>query len=504
MEIYLYFLVLLSFFFLTKTLVQKKNKNLPPSPPSLPIIGHLHLFKKPLYRTLAQIANKLSPILYLRFGSRPVLVISSPTLVEECFTKNNDIVFANRPHLLFGKIIGNEYTTMIWAPYGPNWRNLRRISAIEILSSHRIQTFSELRLAEIKSMIKLISSQGSKYQTVEMKSLFFDLTLNIMMMMIDGKRYYGEDVKELETGKEFQEIIKESFSISGASFIGDFFPVMKWSGGKRFEKKVLSLKARKDAYLQNLMDEKRKSRGGSEDNEGKKSSLIDVLLNLQQKEPDYYTDEMIRGIIWILFGGAIDTSSGTIEWAMSLLLNNPDVIEKAQEEIDTNVEEGRLVNESDLHKLPYLHSIINETLRMYPAGPLLVPHESSHDCVIGGYNVPKHTMLLVNLWSIQRDPNLWDEPAKFNPERFNGLKGTRDGFKFMPFGSGRRGCPGEGFAMHVVGLTLGALLHCLDWKRMGEEMVDLSEGLGLTLHKARPLVAQCRPRSIALSFMSKF
>ncbi|KAL5707175.1 hypothetical protein ACHQM5_025260 [Ranunculus cassubicifolius] len=507
MEIYMYFLLFISFIFLTKTLLQKKtHKNLPPSPPSLPIIGHLHLFKKPLYRTLAQLTQKHGPILYLRVGSRPVLVLSSPALFEETFSKNNDIVFANRPSLQFGKLMGNDYTTLIWAPYGANWRNQRRISAIEILSSHRVQTFSEIRLSETKSMIKQITTTSDEEdRTVDMKALFFDFTLNIMMLMIDGKRYYGDDVENLEKGKEFQLIVKESILISGASNLGDFLPVMKWIDGG-FAKRLKSLKAKKDAYLQGLMDEKRKYRSEKGNDEGgKKASLIEVLLDLQEKEPDYYTDEMIRGFIWVLFAAGIDTSSGSMEWAMSLLLNNPDVMQKAQEEIDANVEQGRLLNESDLHKLPYLHCIINETLRMYPAGPLLVPHESSEDCVIGGYNIPRRTMLLANLWSIQHDPNIWDEPMKFKPERFNGVEGTRDGYKFMPFGSGRRGCPGEGFAMQVLGMTLGALLQCFHWERIGEEMVDMSEGTGgLTLHKAQPLVAKCRPRSVASSFMSKF
>ncbi|KAF5195191.1 Cytochrome p450 [Thalictrum thalictroides] len=141
---------------------------------------------------------------------------------------------------------------------------------------------------------------------------------------------------------------------------------------------------------------------------------------------------------------------------------------------------------------------------MYPAGPLLVPHESSEDCVVSGFNVPRGTMLLANIWAIHNDPNLWDESTKFKPERFEGLQGTRDGFKFMPFGLGRRGCPGEGLAMRVVPLALGALIQCFDWERVGDELVDMSEGLGLTLPKAEPLEAKCRTRSSASNMVSQF
>ncbi|KAF9622014.1 hypothetical protein IFM89_029234 [Coptis chinensis] len=180
-----------------------------------------------------------------------------------------------------------------------------------------------------------------------------------------------------------------------------------------------------------------------------------------------------------------------MEWAMALLLNNPQVLKKAQAEIDVKLKQGVLMDESDVNKLPYLQSIISETLRMYPPAPLLIPHESSEECIVAGHTVPRGTRLLVNLWAIQNDPNLWVEPRKFIPERFDGLEGTRDGFKLMPFGSGRRGCPGEGLAMRVVGLTLGALIQCFDWETVGEEMVDMSEGPGLTLPKFQPLEAKC-------------
>lgn len=187
-----------------------------------------------------------------------------------------------------------------------------------------------------------------------------------------------------------------------------------------------------------------------------------------------------------------------MEWAFSLLLNHKHVLEKARDEIDIHVGTNRLVDESDMANLPYLLCIVNETLRMYPAGPLLVPHESSDDCVVAGYHVPRGTMLIVNQWAIHRDPNLWTDPEKFIPERFEGLEGkARDGFRFMPFGFGRRSCPGDGLAMRLVGLTLGLLIQCFDWERVSEEMVDMSEGPGLTMPKAQPLVAKCRPRQVA-------
>lgn len=195
---------------------------------------------------------------------------------------------------------------------------------------------------------------------------------------------------------------------------------------------------------------------------------------------------------------------GTIEWAMSLLLNNPDILEKARSEIDNQIGFDRFVDELDLTKLPYLRCIILETLRLYPAGPFLMPHESSEECTVGGFRIPRGTMLLANIWAIQNDPKIWENPRKFKPERFEGIEGTRDhGFKFMPFGSGRRSCPGEALSMRIVGLTLGSLIQCFEWERVGEKMEDMAEASGLVLAKVQPLQAKCRPRPAMLKLLSQ-
>lgn len=199
-----------------------------------------------------------------------------------------------------------------------------------------------------------------------------------------------------------------------------------------------------------------------------------------------------------------DTSAATMEWTMSLLLNNPQTLEKLRAEIDANVSQGSLLQEADFPKLPYLHAVINESMRMYPASPFLFPHESSQDCTVGGFNVPSGTMILVNVWKIHRDPELWEEPDKFKPERFlktnssdqksTDEQGIKEGSKMMPFGMGRRRCPGEGLAMKMVLLVIGTLVQCFEWERVGDEEVDMSEGIGLTMPKARPLEAMFKPR----------
>ncbi|KAJ0795324.1 putative cytochrome P450 [Helianthus annuus] len=486
-----------------------KLQNLPPRPwlPPLPIIGHLYLLKKPLHRSLAKLSTKHGPIQLLQFGSRQVLVVSSPSMAEECLTKN-DIVFANRPRLLAGKYLGYNYTSLIYAPYGDHWRNLRRIYSLEILSANRIREFEPIRDDEVRLMVRKLYRSSSKQGTmVQVKSMLIDLTLNAMMRMISGKRYYysSDDVptvEEKEKAHDFREIVDEVSKVMGATHVGDYLPMLRWLGVTKLEERLITLQAKRDMFLQELLEELKGSVKNSSDGKQKKN-MIQMLLYLKQTEPQNYTDEMIRSIMLVTLAGGADTTVSTLEWAMSLLLNNPSVLKKAHAEIDNYVGQDRRLEESDIPKLPYLGCIIKETMRMFPAGPIL-PHESAEDCIIGGYHVPKGTMLLVNVWGIQNDPKIWDDPKTFRPERFEGLEGFRDGFKLMPFGFGRRSCPGEGMSMRLVGLVLGSLIQCFEWERTSENEVDMNEGTErLTLKKDINLVAVCSPRLSMLNLLSQ-
>lgn len=179
--------LLLAFYIITKHFLRKFH-NHPPAPfLTFPIIGHLYLFKKPLQRSLAKISDRYGPVLLLQFGSRKVLLVSSPAGAEECFTKN-DVVFANRPHLMAGKHLGYNFTSLAWSSYGDHWRNLRRITSVEMFSTHRLQMLHGIRVDEVKSMVKRINSSAMAEKSVDMKSMFFELMLNVMMRTIAGKR----------------------------------------------------------------------------------------------------------------------------------------------------------------------------------------------------------------------------------------------------------------------------------------------------------------------------
>lgn len=200
-----------------------------------------------------------------------------------------------------------------------------------------------------------------------------------------------------------------------------------------------------------------------------------------------------------IFAAGTDTTTITLEWALSELINNPSVLHKAQAELDAVVGTSRLADESDLPHLPYLQAITKETLRLHPTGPLVV-RRSLEPCAVGGYDVPAGATVFVNVWAIGRDPESWGpDPLAFRPERF--LEGANAGldvrgqhFHLLPFGSGRRICPGASLAMLVVQAALAVMVQCFEWWPVGGAPVDMEEGPGLTLPRKHPLVCTVAPR----------
>nr|QWT69374.1 CYP81E8 [Gynostemma pentaphyllum] len=499
---FIFTFLFLLFFHLISKLKSVNPQKLPPRPLSLPIIGHFHLLKKPLHRTLQNLSQKYGPILSLSFGSRPVIVISSLAAAQECFTKN-DIVFANRPRLLFGKHLAFNYTAVGFAPYGDHWRNLRRITMTELLSTHRLNMFENILKEEFRLWLKNlyeVTRQG--FVKVEMKSKLNELSFNIIMRMVSGKRNFGVEVEEIEAAREFRDIIKEVLHVSGSSNPGDFIPILRLFDYQGLEKRTLKVRERVDVLFQSIINRYRKKRASSSgQNEAAGTSMIDSFLTLQESDPQYYSDDIIKGQVLSMVVAGTDTTAIIIEWAMSLLLNHPSVMKKAWIEINECVGPNQVVEEADLSKLPYLQAIINESFRLFPVAPLLLPHESSEDCTIDGFYIPKGTMLLVNVWAINRDPKLWKDPTSFKPERFRELKEVYAN-KLIPFGMGRRACPGAALAYKIVGMTLAALIQCFEWERVGEDEIDMLEGNGFTMPKVKALEAMSKPRSGMINVLS--
>ncbi|RZC91578.1 hypothetical protein C5167_027637 [Papaver somniferum] len=496
---YYYFLFLISLLLISNLFSKKSTtKNKPPSPPAFPIIGHLYLImKKPLHEVLIDLSDRYGDVLHLRLGSQSVLALSSPSSIEECLTKN-DIIFANRPHAVVAKHLGYDNKTLEWVSYGSDWRNLRRVMNMDIFSHSSLQKTSNIRNEEVQYMLhqlyqrSLSSSSTEIFHEVDLRPMFFEFGFNIIMKIVSGKRSYKGSKKW-----SFDRLITESFLPERLIHTVDLFLT---------EKKLKQGRKNKDAFLDELIQEyldtsSKADNDVVDERKAEHKPLIGVLMCLQRDEPETYTHEVVKGIIGTMFSGGIGTSVDTMVAAMSLLVKHPEALAKLRDEIDFHVEEGCFISESDLPKLSYLQCVIQESLRLHPAVTIPLPHLLSQDCTVAGYDIPRGTWLSINIWGIMRDPKWWDEPTKFIPERFDRetaiKEGKMDGFHWIPFGAGRRGCPASGMAFRAISLAIGGLVQCFEWKRVDHDDEVIEE-----VDEPSPR-AVCRPRLVKKDILSQ-
>ncbi|XP_027335242.1 cytochrome P450 82C4-like [Abrus precatorius] len=485
----------------------EKMKGLQPPEPSgaLPLIGHLHLLgaQTPLARTFGAFADKYGPIFQIRLGAYPALVISNHEAIKECFT-TNDKVLASRPKSSHGVHLGYNFAGFGFAPYGTYWIKLRKLTMSELLSARRLEFLRHVYESEIDTLIKDLRMYIGDNMSVKVtiSEWLERLTFNMITKMIAGKRYFSylQDVDDVEA-HGIVKLIKEFMHISGEFVPSDLIPIFGWlpihgqvlKSMKRIAKDL-------DTLVGSWVEEHAKN-DPLTNKSWEKHDFIDVMLSVIEDDTvsGHTRDTIIKANVMNLMLAGSDTTSTTMTWMLAILLKNPHALKRAEEEIEKQVGRERRVEASDIKNLVYLQAIFKETLRLFPPGPLLVPHEAREDCYIKGYYVPKGTRVFGNVWKLHRDPSLWAEPEKFSPERFINSNGEVDEghhFEYMPFGMGRRACPGSTFATQVSLITVARLLQAFHFTVPIDEPVDLREGLGITLPKLTPLQILVRPRQL--------
>ncbi|KAL7605380.1 hypothetical protein Lser_V15G18811 [Lactuca serriola] len=490
-----------------KSVKTGKNQKPPQAKGAWPIIGHLHLLGGPELhqKVFGDMADKHGPIFTIKLGVHEALVVNDAAIAKECFT-TNDKAFASRPKAEAAKILGYNYAAFGLAPYGEYWRKVRKMVVSEVLSQRRVEMLGHIRASEVRASLKDLYDgwvknklgKNSEMVMVEMKQWFANLIVNNMVMVIIGKRFSLND----KEGLQFQAATRKLFELLGAFVLTDFIPYLSYFDVGGYKKAMKTTRKDLDKIFDRFVKEHRQESKTIQQHEGNQDFmhvLISIIQGVFEEELNGVDhDTIIKATCLQLLLAGTDTTHLTLTWALSLLLNNPKALETAQDEIDEHVGRERLVKESDLKNLVYLNAIIKETFRLYPAGPLAVPHESLEECNVGGYNIPKGTRLLLNIWKIQRDPKIWSDPDQFKPERFLtsdkdiDVKGNH--YELLPFGSGRRMCPGVSFALQALGLTLASLLQQFTIKKPSDELVDMTESMGMTNGKATPLVVLLGPR----------
>ncbi|KAK3038183.1 hypothetical protein RJ639_029637 [Escallonia herrerae] len=455
-----------------------------------PIIGHLHLLggSQLPHITLGAMADINGPIFTLRLGVHRALVVSNWEIAKELYT-SYDVVISSRPKSRAAKHLGYDYAMFAFSPYGAYWRELRKLTSIELLSSRRLE------------LLKHRKKKNSGRVLVEMKQWFGDLTLNVILRMVAGKRYFGASASGDEAeARRCQKVMRAFFHYPGLFLVSDMIPFLGWLDLGGHEKGMKETAKEMDSIVEEWLKEHREMRSSAED-EGVQKDFIDVLLSAVDGAVNlsgFDADTITKATCLTLIAGGSDTTTVMLIWALSLLLNNRHALKRIQDELDAHVGKDRQVNESDINNLVYLQAVVKETLRLYPAGPLSGQREFTEDCTVGGFHVPKGTRLMLNLWKLQRDRKVWSNPTEFRPERFltthKDVDAKGQHFELIPFGAGRRLCPGINFGLQMLHLVLATLLHSFELSTLVDAPVDMTASAGLTNIKATPLEVLLAPR----------
>ncbi|VAI32961.1 unnamed protein product [Triticum turgidum subsp. durum] len=447
----------------------------PPGPTSFPVIGNIPDLVRSgeLHRSLARLSASYGPVMSMRLGMASLVVLSSPATAHEALHKKEGAV-SSRWVPDSASVMGHSDISMVWLPSSsPLWKHLRTVASTLLFTSRRLRASRAIQERKARELVDHLHACSGRPVRVALP--VFSAVLNMLSSAL-----FSEDVVELGSvsGQEFMELIADSSAETAKPNISDFFPFLSSLDLSRRRRAVAANLSRFYQFFDAVIDRRL-------NNAEKPGDLLESLLELPAKSQLERPDLFIAGS---------HTTTTTVEWAMAELLRNPTKMAKARAELREAFGSGN-AEEGDLANLPYLQAVMKETMRLHPPAPLLLPHEVSETGVtLGGFSVPKGARVLINVWAIGRDPEVWAEPEVFMPERFLDREVDFRGraFEFIPFGSGRRACPGMPLAVTVVPMVLASLLHEFEW-RLPDGMVpgdvDLSDRFGAALELAVPLRA---------------
>lgn len=483
------FLIIL--FIFSKKSSKTRNYSLPPGPKKLPIVGNiLELAGEVQHRVLRDFAKKYGPIMHLQLAEISIIVVSSSHVAKNVL-KTHDLNFADRAQIQLSKIIVEDTKDVVFNLYDDYWRQMKKVCTVELLTTRKVKSFRAIREDEGQSLVESIISCADK--PINLTHKFASLTNAISCRAATGERSIYQD--------DLVRLIDLMAALGGAFDIADLFPsyrVLHVFSGVR--SKLQKVRKELDEIFNNIIKEHEEKRANTKMEDGRvqgEEDLVDVLLRVQEEGSLQFpiTSNNIQGIICDMLTAGTETTSTALDWAMSEIVKNPRVMQKVQTEVRQTLRGKSRIQEVDVQGLSYLKLVIKETLRLHPPAPLLLPKVCREQCEIEGYTIPVKTRLLVNAWAIQRDPAYWDDAEAFVPERFENKAIDYSGadLNYIPFGAGRRSCPGVAFGLGTMELPLAVLLYHFNWTTPNGDDLDMNEKLGFTLKRKTNLILSATP-----------
>ncbi|KAL4582834.1 hypothetical protein LXL04_007395 [Taraxacum kok-saghyz] len=481
----------------------QSTKKLPPSPPTWPIIGNLHQIGVLVHHSFLYLAQRYGDsFMLLYLGSVPSLVVSSAEAAHEIM-KTHDIAFASRPSTRMFRTISYDLKELTLAPYGEYWRQAKSILTVQLLSNKKVRTFDGLTEMVIADCVHKITECFVSNKPADLSNLFCSLSNDVTCLATFGRTY-----NEGEIGRKFKKIMQDFLEVLGSFYLEDSFPLLAVVDRLRgLTAKVDRVAFEFDEFLQGVVNETMKKVSNTNRptpfGENGVESFIEALLKIQKQDNIGITidADVVKALLLDAYVGGTDTSSSVLEWVMTELLLNPDNLKKVQVEVRSILNGKEEISDEDLGNMRYLKAVIMETTRLHPPLTILPPRVARYDVNVKGYDIDEGTRVYVNVYAIMRDPKVWEKPEMFIPERFleSSIDFVRHEFKLLPFGAGRRSCPGRVFAMAIIEKVLATVLCKFDWSLplgVKPEDVDMTETCGVANHKKVPLLAHGKPDSI--------
>ncbi|XP_058075362.1 phenylalanine N-monooxygenase-like [Magnolia sinica] len=511
-------LILATLFFLLQFRSETRKKHamhpLPPGPESWPIVGSIPelLFKKPAFRWILGLMKEMNTdIACIRLGSTHVIPVTCPEIARE-FLKKQDAVFASRPLTMGTEYSSRGFLSVAVAPLGDQWKKMRRVVASEVLSAARLRWLHDKRIEEADNLIRYLYNQcmsidrrSESGAVINVRTAVRQYSGNVIRKLMFNKRYFGVGCTDGGPGVEEEEHVEALFNVLSLLYafsVSDYIPRLRcldMDGHEKMMKKAIKIV---NEYHEPIIDERikkwRDCVGGPLKKEPE--DLLDVLISITDSDGrPLLTTEEIKAQSADLIYASVDNPSNAVEWAMAEMLNQPDVLKKAVEELDRVVGKDKLVQESDFPQLNYVKACAREAFRIHPIAPFNLPHVATADATVAGYFIPKGSHVILSRTGLGRNPKVWDDPLKFKPERH-----LKDGsgevelieteLRFISFSTGRRGCMGAPLGSAMTVMLLARLLQGFTWSvPQGELSIDLTESTN-DLFLAKALHAHATPR----------